>query len=88
MNKLEKVKPEEIEVFNQAVRNLDDVLCYIQEKYGKKVMLLSCEDAIILADCREEKTKELSVVYTKGKRDIDEVEINIVNPEDYDAEIL
>lgn len=42
-------------------------------------MLLSCEDAIILADRRNHKKEELSVIYTKGNRDIDEIEIKMVN---------
>ncbi len=67
-----KVNPEDIELFNDAVKNLDSVLCSIQEKYGDKVMLLSCEDAIILADCRNNNKKELSCIYTKGYRDIDD----------------
>lgn len=76
-----RVSPEDIELFNDAVRNLDSVLCKIQDKYGDEVMLLSCEDAIILADRRNHKKKkeELSVIYTKGNRDIDEIEIKMVN---------
>lgn len=77
-----KVSPEDIKLFNEAVRSLDSVLCNIQEKYGDKVMLLSCEDAIILADCRNNRKEELSTIYTKGNRDIYEIEIKIVNAND------
>ena len=77
-----KVSPEDIKLFNEAVRSLDSVLCKIQEKYGNKVMLLSCEDAIILADCRNNRKEELSTIYTKGNRDIYEIEIKMVNAND------
>ena len=73
------VSPEDIELFNEAVRSLDSVLCKIQDKYGDEVMLLSCEDAIILTDHRNNRKEELSVIYTKGKRDIEEIEIKMVN---------
>lgn len=75
-----RVSPEDIEQFNDAVRNLDSVLCKIQDKYGDNVILLSCEDAIILSDCRNNRKEELSIVYTKGNRDIDEIEIKMVDP--------
>lgn len=74
-----EVSPEDIELFNEAVRSLDSVLCKIQDKYGDEVMLLSCEDAIILVDRRNNRKEELSVIYTKGKRDIEEIEIKMVN---------
>ena len=74
-----RVSPEDIELFNEAVRSLDSVLCKIQDKYGDEVMLLSCEDAIILTDHRNNRKEELSVIYTKGKRDIEEIEIKMVN---------
>ncbi len=45
-------------------------------------MLLSCEDAIILADCRNNRKEELSTIYTKGNRDIYEIEIKMVNAND------
>lgn len=77
-----KVSPEDIKLFNEAVRSLDSVLCKIQEKYSDKVMLLSCEDAIILADCRNNRKEELSTIYTKGNRDIYEIEIKMVNAND------
>ena len=77
-----KVSPEDIKLFNEAVRSLDSVLCKIQEKYGDKVMLLSCEDAIILADCRNNRKEELSTIYTKSNRDIYEIEIKMVNAND------
>ena len=73
------VSHEDIELLNDAVRSLDNVLCKIQEKYGDEVMLLSCEDAIILADCRNNRKEELSIILTKGNRDIDEIEIKMVN---------
>ena len=73
------VSHEDIELFNDAVRSLDNVLCKIQDKYGDEVMLLSCEDAIILADCRNNRKEELSIIRTKGNRDIDEIEIKMVN---------
>ena len=79
------VSPKDIELFNDAVRNLDNVLCKIQDKYGDEVMLLSCEDAIILADCRNNRKEELSIIYTKGKRDIEEIEIQMINAiDDFD----
>ncbi|WP_295095929.1 DNA-directed RNA polymerase subunit alpha C-terminal domain-containing protein [Ruminococcus sp.] len=74
-----RVSPEDIELFNNAVRSLDNVLCKIQDKYGDEVMLLSCEDAIILADCRNNRKEELSIIRTKGNRDIDEIEIIMDN---------
>ena len=74
-----EVSPEDIELFNDAVRSLDNVLCKIQDKYGDEVMLLSCEDAIILADCRNNRKEELSIIRTKGNRAIDEIEIIMEN---------
>lgn len=74
-----RVSPEDIELFNNAVRSLDNILCKIQDKYGDEVMLLSCEDAIILADCRNNRKEELSIIRTKGNRDIDEIEIIMDN---------